>query len=929
MKYIKRIIYLILITSVILPIQVGRAAPVFQSTTARENAQALLERLNPEEKVGQLFLVTFNGPDAGSNTPIYDLIVNRHIGGVILLAANDNFYSIDQTFAVGQALTRQLQADEYTASQQLQTSPVTNTTFTPSYVPLFIGTSQEGDGYPYDQILNGLTPLPSQMAIGATWQPDTAKQVGAVLGNELYALGINLLLGPSLDVLETPNTEGGDLGIRTFGGDPYWVGEMGRAYIAGVHQASSGKIVVAAKHFPGYGGSDRLPEEEVATVRKSLEQLKQIELAPFFSVTGNAPTPETTADALLISPIRYQGFQGNIRATTKPVNFDPQAFSQLMSLPQFLSWRDNGGVMISDDLGSRAVRRFYDPTGQTFNSRFVALDAFLAGSDLLYLGNFTASSDPDSYTSILSTLDFFTQKYRQDTAFAQRVDASVLRILALKYHIYNTFNISQVLAPQDRSDSVGHSSQVSFDIARQAATLISPSQAEINDTLPTPPGRNDRIVFINDSRTFQQCSKCKQQYVLDPNALLQAVVRLYSNSGQVLIANLVSYTFDDLQKMLDAGTGQTQIEHDLRQARWIVFSMLDLNPIIPSSIALRSFLTQRLDLIQQKRLIVFAFNAPYYLGATDVSKLTAYYGLYSRSPQFVEVAARLLFQELRATAASPVSLPGISYEINNVTFPDPNQIIPLSFDLPLQEPAATTPTPGTTPIPPVFHLGDTIPLRTGIILDHNGHIVPDNTPVRFIMSRPGDNPILQQIEVQTDQGIAQASLRVDSSGKLQIRVESGDAKKSDILQIDIPPENVTVTAPPPTITPTTTPTITPTPSATFTPVPTPQPILPPPPIHTNFRDWLIALLVAVTIGLSNFGLARFIGQIRWGIRGAFLALIGGLLAYTYLAIGLPGSTSLIKSSGLWGVFGVALLGSVLGGGSTWLWREFKKVKKSS
>ena len=63
----------------------------------------------------------------------------------------------------------------------------------------------------------------------------------------------------------------------------------------------------------------------MATVRKSLEELKQVELAPFFAVTGDATSPESTTDGLLLSHIRYQGFQGNIRATTKPVSFDAQA----------------------------------------------------------------------------------------------------------------------------------------------------------------------------------------------------------------------------------------------------------------------------------------------------------------------------------------------------------------------------------------------------------------------------------------------------------------------------------------------------------------------------------------------------------------------------------------------------------------------------
>src|SRR4030042_753454 len=225
----RRFSLLALILIMLLPISIGQAAPASQTAASTEKAQALLDRLTPEERGGQLFLITFSGPEAaiGSSTgqQIYDLIVNYHIGGVILKAANDNFVGVNQPLVVAQSLTDQLQRDAYTASQMEQTNPETEETYTPAYIPLFIGLSQEGDSYPYDQILNGLTPLPSQMALGATWSTELSREVGEVLGREQSILGFNLLLGPSLDVLEIPSSEsGGDLGVRTFGGDPFWVG---------------------------------------------------------------------------------------------------------------------------------------------------------------------------------------------------------------------------------------------------------------------------------------------------------------------------------------------------------------------------------------------------------------------------------------------------------------------------------------------------------------------------------------------------------------------------------------------------------------------------------------------------------------------------------------------------------------------------------
>ncbi|HZM21809.1 MAG TPA: glycoside hydrolase family 3 N-terminal domain-containing protein, partial [Anaerolineales bacterium] len=292
---------LILSVSLLGPLQVARA----QTPVPLSKIQAVLNTMTPEERVGQLFLVTFRGIDTSAESQIRDLITNHHVGGVVLLAENDNFIAEPDTVRGAHQLVNALQSMEW----ETTTSDSEKT-----YVPLFVGISQEGDGAPNDQILSGLTPMPNEMAIGATWNTDLARQIGSVLGSELSALGFNLFLGPSLDVVETPNPSPQiDLGTRVFGGDPFWVGEMGRAYIGGLHEGSNAHMMVVAKHFPGRGSADRLPEQEIATVRKSLEQLEQIELAPFFAVT-NSSAPAELVDGLLVSHIRYQGFQGNIRA---------------------------------------------------------------------------------------------------------------------------------------------------------------------------------------------------------------------------------------------------------------------------------------------------------------------------------------------------------------------------------------------------------------------------------------------------------------------------------------------------------------------------------------------------------------------------------------------------------------------------------------
>lgn len=888
-----------LLMSVLSPSQSSARA----QSDAGTQAATLLARMTPEEKIGQLFLVTFEDSSLKPDAAILDLISTRHIGGVILQADNDNF--IDGADALTQAagLISTLQTAEWEDAQQ---SSGAN-----QYVPLLIGVSQEGDLAPYDQFFSGVTTLPSQMALGATWNTSLAEHTGEVLGKELSTLGINLLLGPSLDVMDEPHTDGReDLGVQVFGGDPYWVGKMGQAYISGLHTGSNNSLVVIGKNFPGRGASDRPAEKEIATVRKAFEQLESVELAPFAAVTGNSASSATTLDGLLVSHIRYQGIQGQVNANTRPVSLDATALDTLMNMNEFSTWRSTGGVLVSDNLGSNAVRKLFDPTGTNFDGRQVARSAFLAGNDLLYVDNFVSSGDPDAYTTLERTLDFFIQKYREDAAFAERVDTSVLRILTLKYRLYSAFSLQTVLAPQQNLRDIGQSSALTFEVAQKAAALISPDVESLKTVLPRPPSVSERIVFLTDVQVTRQCTTCSDQPILALDALQNAVLRLYGTqaSGQVVSTRTTSHSFAELTHFLDDVEMESTLEADMQQADWIVVAMREVSSDRAESNALVRLLAERSDLIREKKIVVFAFAAPYYLDATDLSKISAYYALFSKTSAAIDVAARILFQEVSPTGSSPVSVPGAGYTLSRELSPEPNQVIPISLDISGQEGASSETTPTPTEVP-TFKVGDTLPLKTGLILDHNNNPVPDGTTVQFIFTTGGDNTVVQQINSTTTDGIARASYRIQNPGLVEIRVVSEPALTSQILSLDVSGEQAAaVTAIVPTVQ--TLPTNTPQPSPSPTLESTPQPIR-----STSGDLWFLKWLLSVgfiwlcAAGIYTYGRSRI--SLRWGIRWGLLAAVGGLLVFSIVNIFVAEKTSWITQKLGGGLF-VALCGILLG-----------------
>ncbi|MHB8808097.1 MAG: glycoside hydrolase family 3 N-terminal domain-containing protein [Anaerolineaceae bacterium] len=860
--------------------------------TYTQKAQQLLDKMTPEEKVGQLFLITFQGDTLSEDSELFALMQDYQVGGVILSRADDNFSGPEGTVTNAYALITQLQQKNWENSlagfinEEMEQSKK-------NYVPLFIGISQDGDSYPFDQILSGLSTLPNQMAIGATFSTELAKSSGELLGQELQAMGFNLFLGPSLDVLDASNSESdASLGTRTFGGDPYWVGELGKAFISGLHAGSNSKMVVIAKHFPGRGSSDRLPEEEVATVRKSLEQLKLIELAPFFATaTINSNDATTTADGFLVSHIRYQGFQGNIRETTKPVSFDSSALSSIMSLEQFNTWRNAGGILVSDSLGGNAIRSFFDPNNEKFDGKQIALNAFLAGNDVLYLDNFQSTGDESEMESIRGTLDFFTQKYREDNAFAEKVDEAVLRILALKYKTYDLFSLLYVLPAEEQLGIIGQGYDVLSKIARGAATLVNPTSEELSSILPDPPTTSDRIVFITDIMDAAQCSTCDEEEILSTNALEDTVLRLYgeNGTGQVIERRLRSYSFKDLNEYLDDSRNRADVGSYISEANWLVFSILDVEESRAGSDALKRLLAEKPDLLRDKKVIVFAFNVPFYLDATDLTFIDAYYCLYSKTSVFIETAARLLFQEIVPKGHSPVSIPVVGYDLIEMTYPDPNQTIALDIDVDNLSESKKIESEETGVENLVFRVGDALPVKAGPILDRNGLPVPDGTVVYFMIDHLGENEQSTILEAQTIGGIASMSYPLQSYGRVEIRAQSDPAKNSDIFVLDITSEAGSVIS---QITPTPLPTqVSPSVVAnqgnvddeTATSENEIEKSLP------GTMQWFLASLVILGIAYGIYLLTQRFFSLTGGTVIALYAVIAGYGCFLWFQLNMPGS----------------------------------------
>ncbi len=906
-----------------------------QADDPESKALALLERMRPEEKVGQLFLVSFTGNQALPESRIYDLISEYHIGGVVLEREQNNFVGAPSTIDTLSSLIRGIQEAEGASAQFSRFDPLTGDDYFARYIPVFVAMSQDGDGFPNDQILEGLSAQANAMTIGASWDPERARSSGILLGSELAELGINLLLGPSLDILDDPSPEKSDsIGVRSFGGSPYWVSLMAQAFIEGIHIGSSNQVGVVSKHLPGFGSSDRPLGEEIPTLRKSLDELIQFELEPFFLVTGDAPSSEARTDALLLSHIHYQGFQGNIPGAIRPISFDPQAINDLMALEPLASWRDTGGLLISDSLGTRAIRRNYDPNEQNFNGPAIALDAFLAGNDMLYLGDFSANEDGDSFSTIADTALFFTQKYREDAAFAERVDEAVLRVLTLKYKLYPIFNTFSVYPDLIMPEGFGQNSDLIFEIGLEAATLLSPSIDQLAETMPSGPRIDEQIVFIVDSYLISQCDVCDPYPIVDPGDFEKAVENLYGPSAgnRISNGNVTSFSFHELNAGLDdLENPENVLMSNLQSADWIVFGILDKSDQRSDSLALQRLMAEQPELLLEKNVLVFSLNAAYILDATEVAKLTAYYGLYGKNEQMADIAARLLFQEITAPGASPVSIDGIGYSLDEATSPDPQRLIPIEAIrmvlAPEEGDAVETPefvgTIDELQIT-IFEAGDRIELIAGPILDNNGNPVPDNTQVQFSIALSNeDNSLLRSIEAVTRSSMALANYSIESEGSLQISASAGNPPaSSEILEFDVIGINAEALALQVALL-TGTPSIEENSEQEAEGGASSEVILDP---RLSVADWFLSVLVSSVAALVAFQIGSSLSTGRWAVLSGFLTVIGGLITTIYLAFYLPGTEFVLETWGIWGIAFITFITAMLGWISAWLWTRRRKAR---
>jgi beta-glucosidase len=121
--------------------------------------------------------------------------------------------------------------------------------------------------------------LPCPIAIAATWDEQLVRSIALALGHEARAKGVDVLLGPTVNIVRTPLS---GRGFECFSEDPLLTARIAVAYVRGVQEAGVG---ATAKHFVA---NDSETDRRTYDARIAEHVLRELYLPPFEACVAEA-----------------------------------------------------------------------------------------------------------------------------------------------------------------------------------------------------------------------------------------------------------------------------------------------------------------------------------------------------------------------------------------------------------------------------------------------------------------------------------------------------------------------------------------------------------------------------------------------------------------------------------------------------------------
>ena len=463
-----------------------------------DTPEALLSSMTLRDKITQMMIPAFriwqevpeteDGEQPAAESPktnitelndqIREMVAREHFGGVLLYG--ENFTDPEQTLRL---------------ISDLQT-----TNRNGGGLPQLIFVDQEGGSVnriPYSTVGVG------NMALGASGDPENARKMAAIHGEEIGLLGIHTDFAPVVDV--NNNAANPVIGIRSFSDDPQTVAQYGCAYLAGLHDAG---IIAVLKHFPGHGNTETDSHTGFPLISSSYEDLKAIELIPFQAAI------DAGADMVMTAHIQYPLIEQETytSVTTGEPVYLPATMSRTILTDILRGDMGFDGLIVTDALDMKSIADNFsveDTVKMTIN----------AGVDLLILPTVKDTNLFKLTETYVDTAVALAESGEIDEA---RINESVLRILKIKakygvlYQTDFTVTDERIAEAQSKIGSAAHR-ETERQIAESALTLVKNE----NNAFPLQlkPGEKTLILFADSCASRAGTGDLVRQMLEEKQAL--------------------------------------------------------------------------------------------------------------------------------------------------------------------------------------------------------------------------------------------------------------------------------------------------------------------------------------------------------------------------------------------------------------------------
>lgn len=460
----------------------------------------ILEHMSLRDRIGQMMCVSFRiwtEEEKSAENTVEN--AEKEVKEINITELNDELRGFLKEYHPGAAIFFSENFND--PEQTLRLTADMQTAMTESGgVPLIISTDQEG-GF-ISRVSYG-TSGPGSMAIAATGNPENAKRMGAIYGEELSLLGINTDYAPVMDI--NNNYLNPVIGIRSFSDDPETVSAYGLAFMEGLRESGT---IATLKHFPGHGCTDTDSHTGFPKIDSTYEELKQFELVPFQKAI------DAGADMIMTAHIQYPNIE---KETYTSVSTGEQVYLPATMSRTILTdiLRDDmgyEGVVVTDALGMAAV-------ADNFSKDDAITLAVNAGADMLIL------------PVVMNKKIFYEDKEMIDAALKlaeegkismERIGESVRRILTLKEkHGLLSVDDYEVTDEQISAAVSGVGSAKNRDaawrIAGEALTLLKNENSAFPISLK--PGEKTLILFSNSAASRVGAGELAKKLLAEENLL--------------------------------------------------------------------------------------------------------------------------------------------------------------------------------------------------------------------------------------------------------------------------------------------------------------------------------------------------------------------------------------------------------------------------